>query len=88
MESETRWLQGVVQVDLYTPIQEDLIVIRFRLDRDRPDLIRSVFEHMREVSPNNRVAVLPGDMSLKRMRTRELLQLRDQINTLLEAERT
>lgn len=72
-------------IEFYTPTEEELIVLRFKPDRDRIDLVRSIFEHMEEVFPNNRVAILPDNMSLQRMSVEELVHFRDIIDTVLEA---
>lgn len=71
-------------IEFYTPSAEEFIVVRFNPDRDRLDLVRSITEHIRDVLPNSGVVILPDDMSLQKMRTRELLQLRAQIDSLLE----
>ena len=71
-------------IEFYTPTAEELVVLRFKHDRDSIDLVRSIFEHITEVFPNNHVAVLPDNMSLQRMSVEELVQVRNIIDTVLE----
>ena len=73
-----------IPIQVFTPTEDETIVIRYDPDKHNIDFVKSMFEHISGCFPCNTVAILPSTMSLERMGKAELLQFRSIFDHVFE----
>lgn len=69
-----------MEIETLTNNPDDIILMRYALDKYNIEDIRAIFEHLKQSLPNRTVIALPSDITLQ-------ILTKEEINTLINSLR-